>query len=131
MLIKINVTEELLTDMIVTALEGGSNYWYDLNRDDIDTVKKHHHPDVRQSKSAAELIAFSVLNKGFNLPVYSLDESDGEPLGYLSKDSIKEGLVIMAEKDPSNFGSLFIEGWDSNVSDTFFQYVVLKEIVYG
>lgn len=135
MLIKINVTEELLTDLIITALEGGSNYWYDLNRDDINMAKKQHHPDVRDSKATSELVAISILSKGFKLPVYERvedeDDEQGDILGYLSKDSIKEGLVLMAEKDPNNFGSLFIEGWDAVTADVFFQYVVLKKIVYG
>lgn len=131
MLIKINVAKELLTDLIVTALEGGSNYWYELYADDINTIKKQHHPDVRGSKATSELIAISILDKGFKLPVYDCEDVEAEPLGYLSAESIKDGLAIMAEKDPQNLGSLFVEGWDANVADIFFQYVVLKEIVYG
>lgn len=132
MLITITVNDDLLKDLIITALEGGSNYWYDLDPRDILKIKKMFSPDFKERHACSELIAMGILEKQFKLPVYDIQDDDGhELLGYLSIDSIREGLRLMSENDPEALGDIFSEGWDANSADLFFQFVVLKKIIYG
>lgn len=112
------ITEEQVKDVLCTALEGGSNYWYDL---DI---------DVPLNMTYDEHIVEQVM-KGESIPVYDIEDDEDEerePLGYISLANIKRGFKLYAEH---NDIEALLDGGDANDADTWFQLAVLGEIVYG
>ena len=121
----INIPDQVIIDSISTALEGGSNYWYNLP--DLSMVEKI------EEKYLAERLFISVMNSA-QIPVENIDEfdedsDDFEAIGYISKENIERGIQLYIENgnklptddDPS----------DGEEADIFFQYIVLGEIVYG
>jgi hypothetical protein len=132
MKIKVEFSNEKITDLLVTALEGGSNYWYYLNDEDIENLRKLFKKDI--SLSLAEKIGMAVLEKGCTVRVS--DVETGEELGVLSKDSIREGFTLMLKEDSGfaqieTIAHILCDDYDADDADIWFQTVIMKEIVYG
>ena len=113
---EIKIENEDIIDVIVTALEGGSNYWYNLP--DLSMV------DKIAGKAQSERIAISALN-GKVIPVYDLEDED-EHLGDLSLENIERGIKLYIED-----GREFDAGMDADEADVLFQYMVLGEITFA
>lgn len=115
--VKMNILEEEIIDVLTTALEGGSNYWYYLP--DLDMVKEH--PGL----VLTERIIRTVLeDKSISIPVLEVEEK--ELLGYLNKQNIMEGIELFIQNNYQ-----FDSGMDADDADILFQYIVMKEIVFG
>lgn len=132
MKVNLEVNDDLIKDLIITALEGGSNYWYDLDKEDLNKVKAHYHPEVRCNKPFAEMIAEKVIENKIKIAIYDVEsEDEPEKLGILSFESIKTGLRLMLTHSPIQFGDIFSETYDVYTADTLLQYAVMGKIVYG
>jgi hypothetical protein len=123
--IPIEIEPQMVADLITTALEGGSNYWY-LTRGSSDFK-------VEQTKHLTYFEALAEnLDKGydFNVPIYDL-EDEHELLGYLSPETIKQGLRLFAQDHTEAFVEWATsENYDAGVADTAFQLMVLGEVTY-
>lgn len=124
--IKTNIPDTLITDMLVTAFEGGSNYWATLGK-----VDRTH---FVKGESLAENVARSVIaDKNYKLDVYDLesDEDELELLGTMTYASIEKAFNIMANEYPEAFRNIINEDYDAYDADMFFQLAVMGEIVFG
>lgn len=124
--IKTNIHDELITDMLITAFEGGSNYWATL-----DKVDRTH---FVKGDSLAENVARSVLSdKNYKLYVYDVesDEDELELLGTMTYASIEKAFNIMANEYPRRFSEIISGDYDADDADVFFQLAVMGEIVFG
>lgn len=103
-----------IDDIIITALEGGSNYWYLLHEEgSVDEV-------LRKIKA------------GEGVKVYDIEgDEDDEPLGILTKKSIRKGIKQCIEDGQNEVWDVKKDEWDSDTADVLFQYFVMNEIVYG
>lgn len=118
--------KEAIGNVLITALEGGSNSWYNLH--DLSMIKRD------KSKSRVDDIIYNVLSDDtIKIPVSDIEEydedaneEDVEVLGYLSKEAIENGLELFI-KD----GRAFTDDMDASEADVFFQFAVLGEIIYG
>lgn len=125
---KINITREiapqLFEDLIVTAIEGGSSYWYWLKREEFEK-------DLPDNNEPLALRIAQALyeNRGFKMKVYDC-EDDGELLGEISYASCQEAFKIIAERYPHHIDSLLEENWDAETADVFFQLCCFSEVVY-
>lgn len=123
--IVISVTDEVITDIIVTALEGGSNSWYYLP--DLNNVKRRFPNQEREQTPLPILIAKAVLKKQERVQVFDL-EDENEQLGELSIDSIKKAFQLLSENYKSTLASLLNETYDADDADVFFQLAVMGEL---
>ena len=124
--IPIEIEPQLVADLITTALEGGSNYWY-LTRGS-QSFKTEQTKHLTYWEALAEN-----LEKGydFRVPIYDR-EDEHELLGHLSISTIKQGLRLFAQDHTEEFVEWATsESYDANVADTAFQLMVLGEVVYG
>jgi hypothetical protein len=117
------MNNKIREDLLVTALEGGSNYWYHLP--DLSMVEKYRKP----SQSMSERIWLAV-RKGCVIPVHDCENED-EMLGEISKERIAEGEEAMKENSPEHWENANDDNWDAETADVWFQYVVLNELTYG
>ena len=125
MQVTINIPDQVIIDSISTALEGGSNYWYNLP--DTSMVEKI------EGKYFANRLFISAMN-GAQIPVEDIDEfdeetEDFEAIGYISKENIERGIQLYIENGnrlPTDDDPL-----DGEEADVFFQYIVLGDVVYG
>ena len=124
------VPREVLENVCVTALEGGSNYWYYLTDDAVDLIRKA----VPKSKEPYLSIAIlkAILDHNVNVPINDAENED-EIVGYFSKKTIQERLTRLNNDEGCRWAldnELNDEG-DASSSDVVFQYLSMGECVYG
>lgn len=117
--IEVEITQNQIEDLIVGALEGGSNYWLSFEVNPIIKDFKWNSIDYARQivEGECELICYDVATK--------------EYLGRLNKITIEEGLNLMLKTHPSSFKEILDENWDADTADVFMQCCVLKDIIYG
>jgi hypothetical protein len=131
---------QLVEDTIVTAIEGGSNYWYWVKveenwfevakRYDIAEAKKETPPRLSLSPFSM-LIANALMNvENFQMNVYDLEDTD-ERLGTLSKESFVRGCEICATKYPHVWENFMTASFDADDADVLFQLAVMGDVVFG
>lgn len=116
-----NQTKQAIENILITALEGGSNYWYMLEEFDM----------ISDSKmSYVENIIHNIINTpGFEITV--TDCETGEYLGILSKESILKGLNLAREQYKEEYDMIMDGDYDESIADVLFQLIIMGEIVYG
>ena len=106
---------ESVKDLIISAFEGGSNYWYsDLRPDSKRTTIRFWHAELPFRKGRA---------------VYFKD-SEGEEYK-LDLDAIERGLGVMAAKYPRHMSRLVTGHYDGYTADVLLQCAVLGDVIYG
>ena len=121
------LSEQLVKDAIVGAIEGGSNYWYYMPE-----VSINH---VRYKASKEDFPCFSealgeAVYKGGEIIVRDA-EDDNEVLGTLSIESINKGLYRMVSEGREELADMREGNDDAETHDVLFQYFVMGEIVFG
>ena len=141
MTIKINIPTESLEEMLVTALEGGINYWGCLDGEDISVFHKWFEEKIEAGElKRDENIHYRWMDAMFQgcpykIAVYDVeeDDEDEEPLGYLSMENIGKGLQLAMRDYPSVYAQHFPEYDSGDVisADVLFQLMVMGDVVYG
>ena len=123
------VPREVLENICVTALEGGSNYWYYLSSDALKLIRGAVPKNVDSYLSTAILKA--VLDHGVDVPINDAEDED-EVIGYLSANTLQDRIQALAKSDDSwALENELKEEGDASSSDVVFQYMVLGEVVFG
>ena len=121
------ITQQHFESIIVGALEGGSNYWYDLKPDEFESQLSESTKDEPLSMRIAEAL---YTNPEFKMNVYDY-EDEGELLGTVTQESMLSGLVIAALDYDWHFNNLMSEHDDAETADVMFQLAAMKDIVFG
>ena len=108
---KPQLSRETIGDLIVTALEGGSNYW-------ICTVfiERAGQEDYWE----APLNGGAIHIKELEGQLYTLDE-----------ESINRGVATMADDHPWHWDNLIKDEWDAETADVFIQCCAIGELTFG
>lgn len=126
--VTLKISTEVLEDIFVTALEGGSNYWYFLSED---AVKK-----IREAvpKSEDPYLSTSILKailKGVDVPINDAENED-EVIGEISLKTMLARLQKLADSRNNSALINHIDGnGDADTADIILQYLAFGEIVYG
>jgi hypothetical protein len=121
---KIQITQDDFENIIVGALEGGSNYWYCLG-DNLPPKDSDRTP--LSTRIATKLFT----DPDYKLPIHDIEDPEGEPLGYITQQSMLDAYGIVAEKWPSHFSDMIGDNHDACTADVFFQVAVMGDIVFG
>jgi hypothetical protein len=121
------LSEELVKEAIVGALEGGSNYWYFLP--DTSRLAVRYKVPQSENEYLSEAVGEAVY-KGANV-IFRDAEDTNEVLGTLSKESIDSGLYRMLNDGRTELEDIRSGNADAETYDVLFQYFVLGEIVFG
>ena len=121
------ISRQVLEDIFVTALEGGSNYWYYLSDEATklirDAVPKSEDPYL----STAILKA---IEKGIEVPINDAEDEE-EVLGTISLKTMQERLQKLSRSANSDALMAHInEEGDADSADIVFQYLSFGEIVF-
>lgn len=133
--ITLSLTDQQHQDAIVTALEGGSNYWYSLSDKAVEEIERYA-PNARFYNSKGEqreplsISFWAALKAGAVIPINDA-EDEAEKIGEISLASIAVGEQRMLEKSRRHFDDLLNESGDAITADVWFQYCSLGEVVYG
>jgi hypothetical protein len=125
----IAVTVERVMDLVVSALEGGSNYWYYIT-ESCDPIDESKVPEGEWNSIERCVWGGGYLkicdkeayfNKEPNLKTWLLNE-----------DALKKGLELMVTKEYiKHFADFVQENEDANTADIFLQLCLFGEIIYG
>lgn len=123
------VPREVLENVFVTALEGGSNYWYYLSEEAIKLIRKAVPRSEDSCLSTAMLKA--VLDHGVEVPINDAEDED-EVLGTIGATTMQERIQDLSKSDSAwaLYNEIREEG-DATSSDVVFQYLVMGDCVFG
>jgi hypothetical protein len=129
--------KEDVINLFVDAIEGGSNYWYEI---------RHLPEDVRykakeMGQPVSEAIGEYILNGGY-IQFYDAEEeyddddyqekySDKGLLGTVDMNSILDAITIIKKDYPEVWGNILDEKYDANDADIFLQLCVMGDVVFG
>ena len=118
-----NIPTERVRDLIITAFEGGSNYWY-AGLHIVEDVDEVGDPGVHRYHIVPTV-------PGGKIAFYVDDDEDEENPLTLDLEAIKKGLQIMSQKYPRHFGDFMNENDDAITGDVFLQCCVFGKIIFG
>jgi hypothetical protein len=144
-----NLTKEDIINLFVTALEGGSNYWYYM--DLPDNIKSY-------GQSISEAVGEYILQGGkvyfydnelrseiirdYNRGEYTIEgdiidqkrfneDIDETYLGFVTMDRILDAITIIKKEYPHVWENILLEQEDAGDADVFLQLCVMGEVVFG
>jgi hypothetical protein len=117
---------EVLENIFVTALEGGSNYWCTISNSTYKAIKR-----TITGEPLSTSIFKCVCEVGMVVPINDAEDEE-EVLGLLDYSKFSEHIEKMY-KDGNGWAldEELNEGGDANSSDMVFQYLVMGENVFG
>jgi hypothetical protein len=142
-----NINDITIQDLLIMAMEGGSNYWVDrveavyVNKilrtvESIEEMRKY----VQEGTGYSDKIDYDVtyplyswlplMSGGSDVFVYGMEEGETKR-EYLTREKIGKGLQTMADKYPEHFSAILTEEEDGETADVFLQCCLFGEIVYG
>lgn len=126
--LKKELTREMLENIFVGALEGGSNYWYFINDRSYKKIRRV----IPQKKNPYFSLAMAeaVLDHGMRVNID--DVETGERLGVITKSTIRARLKKMIEDGNYRFIERVVnENADAGDYDVVFQYLTMGKLVFG
>ena len=124
--LELELDYDTFEDTIITALEGGSNYWYMLG--DTEGIPKR---DDMPNKAPSQRIAYGLWhNKDSKVAIWDAEEED-ELLGTLTYDSVRENMLLACEDYMKEINMMISEDYDAWTADTLFQVLVMGEVTFG
>jgi hypothetical protein len=122
------IERQVLEDIFVTALEGGSNYWYYLSEEATKLIRNAVPKSEDPYLSTAILKA---IEKGVDVPINDAEHED-EVIGTISLKTMQERLQKLSRSANSDALMAHIkEEGDAETADVVLQYLAFGEIVFG
>lgn len=120
------IKEEDIASLIITALEGGSNYWYFLRG-----MEEHLGTDKEWEEAEGywEILENRLQEGTLNLPVYDIENPD-DLLGTMTSESVVKALQTMSTDYPVHFNDFITGRYDASTGDIFFQLAVMGDITF-
>jgi hypothetical protein len=129
MKLEIELNREVLEDIFVTAIEGGSNYWYFLSEDAVKRIRQV----VRKSDEPYIAVAIlkAVLDHGVAIPINDV-ENEEDIVGWISIETMQQRLQDLYNSENRWAIERHInEEGDADSADVVFQYMTMGEAIYG
>lgn len=126
--IRKEINRNILENVFVTALEGGSNYWYFIPTTSVEAIRNVVPKEEEPFLSIALLKA--VIDHNIDVPINDIENEEDE-IGVISASTMKDRIQKLAEEMPDVFLCEINEEGDADSSDTWFQYITLGELIFG
>lgn len=137
----ISVVQELtigdVQDILCSAFEGGSNYWYRIEEFIKPTEFTHYSwgpPEEGKQQEVFRHIDYPT-NPGGALLISDFHGTDGVEEDMVVKrldlESIEKGLNTMAKQYPHHFKNVMSDSADAETGDVLLQCCLFGKLVYG
>jgi hypothetical protein len=122
------ITDDMRFSLLVTALEGGSNYWYFIP--DTTEIDKEY-PETKHNEGLDTFVGkmWNAILNGASVEI--IDVESEEFLGNINYKGILVGEGKMIQNSPRHFADILADNMDAITADVWFQYCVMGEVVYG
>ncbi len=122
------LSEDDVENMMVGAIEGGSNYWY-LIKEKADATIRKATEEMKGEPLVMRML--TAIARGVAVDIHDLENED-ELLGTLTSTSWTRGeKLLMTKEYKMHLAEILGENDDASTADVFFQLCLLGEIVYG
>jgi len=146
---KIEITKGEIESMLITAYEGGIDYWCYVSITDKKKAWLWLDNEIAEKRlTRDESIHYAWMDAMFQgypnpIRIFDVEEAyeaetqedldDMEPIGYLSIENIKKGLEKASVEYPKQFQNFFPQyvNGDADDADVLFQLICLNDVVYG
>lgn len=123
------ISRDVLEDVFVTAIEGGSNYWYFLSDHAIAKIRRAVPKEEDPYLSTAILKA--ILDHDVKVEINDADDEE-EVIGVITRGTMQARLQLLAESELKWALDAHIkENGDAESADIVFQYLAMGEVIYG
>lgn len=119
--VSVDISEERVQDILTSAFEGGSNYWY--------MIDKFIYPEGQTKESLG--ITFQHVELPFKGGALMISSDGDMPVAKLDLDAITKGLQILAEKYPLHWADIINHNDDADTGDALLQCALFGEIIFG
>jgi len=126
--VKTAIPRQIIESVFVTALEGGSNYWYFLPEASVKAIREAVPKSVDPYLSTA--ISKAIIDHGVEVAINDAENED-EELGVISMRTMPERLQKLYTEAQWAFDQEMQENGDASSSDVWMQYMAFGEVVFG
>ena len=125
-----DISRNILENVFVTAIEGGSNYWYYIDEENHEKMRRA--VPVEKERAFSVALFKAVYDEAFDIDVHDVENPD-EKVGTLSVRTMFERLNSLLNDDDYKWALLaeIDEQGDAETSDVVFQYLAIGEVVYA
>lgn len=114
------VTAEQLENIIVSAFEGGVNYWCVVDNSTDDFKKLPNDMPISQK-------IFKIIMDGRNVSLYDIEEEE-ESIWDLTFTRLLRGIELNSKNRPFDCD---LENIDATTADCIIQYSIYDDIIFG
>jgi hypothetical protein len=123
------ISRKVIEDVFVTALEGGSNYWYFLPEQSVKAIREAVPKSVDPYLSTA--IGKAIIDFGVEVDISDIEDEE-YVLSTISMKTLQERLQKLADSEHNwALDREINEDGDAETSDIVMQFMALGEIIYG
>ncbi len=123
------IEQNIIEDQLVTAIEGGINYWGGIdNRKGKFVIPKGL---KREDAEPLSIWCSRIIKEGGSIKFFDSNEDEDDSNWILDLNKMIKGFITMAVKSPSHFGDMISENGDATTAEVYIQYCLFGEIVYG
>jgi len=126
--INTEIPRQVIEDVFVTALEGGSNYWYFLPEKSVNAIRKAVPKSVEPYLSIA--ISKAIIDHGVEVGINDAEDED-EELGVISMKTMPKRLQKLSTESKWAFDNEIDGSGDASSSDVWLQYMAFGEVIFG
>jgi hypothetical protein len=119
------ITKQDIIDLFVTALEGGSNYWYYIPKIPAGVRQIKTETGMATSEAIGEYIL-----RGGNIQINDAEDEE-EVLGTVDMTSLLEAIGLLKSDYTHAYENIIDEEYDADDADIFFQLAVMGEVTFG
>ena len=130
-----NLSRPEMESELISALGGGSNYWYWIPTTEVMKVRDAT-PEMEGSPLAFRIMK-AVMERGVRMGVTDVNEPNPEtqnPLGYLTRDSMLSAMSKMMKPEGGNrrmAAQILAGDSDADTGDVWFQFAVMGKQVFA
>lgn len=135
--VPVPVSERTLSDLLITAFEGGSDYWIrHITLFDRQGKETRHLTDNPVRSLASIVILDDDTGTGHQLVMpIPAEVTPSQMVATFKKKAVhhlfEDGLTVMAKEHPRHFGELVADTGDATTADVFLQCCLFGKVLYG
>jgi hypothetical protein len=118
-------SQEDINDIVVTALEGGINYWCGRAKMKLNPDKTYFGVSAEDQENVK--YASDIISLGGTLVLH---DAESEDKWELDAEKLLKGIAMYCENHNYALSEL-MDGYDADTADAIVQYAVFNELTFG